>query len=69
MVRGVAEYLPPAEARQVQTKKLLDHDHFCFMHQWGPFHIGDHQEMGLLLRRLITLQVQLLSSAQKGDLG
>jgi hypothetical protein len=31
MVRG-AEYLPRTEARQVQTKKLLDHDHFCFMH-------------------------------------
>jgi hypothetical protein len=63
MVRRAAGPLPPPGARQAQARKLLDANHFCFMHQWGPFRLNKSDEMELLLRRLIALQVQLLSTA------
>jgi hypothetical protein len=63
MVRRAAAHLPPPEARQAQSRKLLDPDHFCFMHQWGPFRLDKSHEMDLFLRRLIALQVELLSRA------
>jgi hypothetical protein len=63
MVRRAAAPLPPPGARQAQSRKLLDPDHFCFMHQWGPFRLHKSDEMDLFLRRLIALQVELLSRA------
>lgn len=61
MVRRAAGPLPPPGARQAQSRKLLDPDHFCFMHQWGPFRLDKSDQMDLFLRHLIALQVELLS--------
>lgn len=69
---AAAKFLPadkPKDTRQTRAQKelkLLGHDHFCFMHQWGPFSTKSDDDMNLLFRRLVALQVQLLSTASAG---
>ncbi len=69
MVKIAADALGKSGGRHTRAKiplELLDPEHFCVMQQWGPFFTNNHQHMDLFLRRLIALQVQLLSTASKG---
>ncbi|KAH6634647.1 hypothetical protein B0J18DRAFT_442424 [Chaetomium sp. MPI-SDFR-AT-0129] len=74
MAARAAQFLPakkskgPYQTRAQKELKLLDHDHFCFMHQWGPFLTRSDVDMELLIRRLVALQVQLLSTASAGPI-
>ena len=45
----------PRPTRATGSVDLLGPEHFCFMHEWGPFRINKHLEMDLFLRRLIAL--------------
>ncbi len=68
MVGAAEDYLPPpgGGARQVRATrsfKTLGPEHFCIMQHWGPFSTNNGEHMDLFLRRLIALQVQLLSTA------
>ncbi len=72
MLNTAAEHLPrpgssSRPARANRSVDLLGPEHFCFMQQWGPFRINEHEEMDLFLRRLIALQVQLLETASTAE--
>lgn len=51
------------QTRAQKELKLLGHDHFCYMHEWGPFDTTSEDDMDLFLRRMVALQIQLLSTA------
>ncbi|AEO64018.1 uncharacterized protein THITE_2109690 [Thermothielavioides terrestris NRRL 8126] len=67
MISDAAEFIktPGGGVRQTRARplELLGPEDFCIMQQWGPFLVNDRHCMDLFLRRLIALQVQLLSTA------
>lgn len=48
--------------RNSQALELPGPEYFCIMQRWGPFSTRVHLEMDMFVRRLVALQVQLLST-------
>lgn len=46
-----------------QPLELPGPEYFCIMQEWGPFSTKEDEFMDLFIRRLIALQLQLLSNA------